>query len=131
MRYRPLSPTGDYTIGQKWLVNSPQTVAQAIGTRLKLWLGEWFLDTTDGTPYLTQVLGERYGKNPDTAIKNPDAAIKRRILGTPGVSQLLSYSSSFNAPADGPRTLTINAQVQTIYSITPVSLNLPLTVSVP
>lgn len=125
MRYRPLSPTGDYTIGQRWLVNSPQTVAQAIQTRLNLWQGEWFLDTTDGTRYLTQVLGERYNKA-------PDAAIKKRILGTPGVSQLISYSSTFNAPTDGiKRTFRVNAQVQTIYSMTPVSVSLPLTVSIP
>lgn len=125
MRYRPLSPSGDMTIGQQWLVNSPQCVEQAILTRLKLWLREFFLDITDGTPYPTQVLGERYNKS-------PDAAIKRRILGTPGVSQLISYSSSFNAPTDSQRrTLTVNAQVQTIYSVTPVSVSLPLTVAVP
>jgi hypothetical protein len=125
MRYRPLSASGDFTIGQRWLVNSPQCVEQAISTRMKLWLGEWFLDVTDGTPYLTQVLGERYNKS-------PDAAIKRRILGTPGVSQLIAYSSSFNAPTDSqPRTLTVNARVQTIYSVTPVSVSLPLTVAVP
>jgi len=125
MRYRPLSATGDYTIGQRWLVNSPQTVAQAIQTRLKLWQGEWFLDITDGTLYSTQVFGERYNKS-------PDAAIKDRILGTPGVSQLISYSSTFNAPTDGvKRTFTVNAQVQTIYSTTPVSVSLPLTVSIP
>jgi len=100
-------------------------VEQAIKTRLKLWLGEWFVDLTDGTPYPTQVLGERYGKS-------PDAAIKARILGTPGVTQLISYSSSFNAPSDGVRrTLTVNATVQSLYSVTPVSVSLPLTVGVP
>lgn len=126
MRYRALSPTGDYVFGKTtWYVNSPPAVEQAIQTRLRLWLGEWFLDTSDGTPYLTQILGERHGKN-------PDAAIKQRILGTPGVSQLLSYSSSFNAPTDGvPRTLTVNALVQTIYSVTPVPVSLPLAVAVP
>jgi hypothetical protein len=125
VRYRPLSPSGDFTIGRQWLVNSPQCVGQAILTRLKLWQGEWFLDTTDGTPYPTQVLGERYNKT-------PDAAIKKRILGTPGVSQLVSYSSRFNNPTDPQRrTLTVNAQVQTIYSLTPVSVSLPLAVAVP
>jgi hypothetical protein len=125
MRVRPLSPSGDYTIGSQWLVNSPQAVEQAIQTRLKLWLGEWFLDLSDGTPYFTQVLGERYNKN-------PDAAIKARILGTPGVSQLISYSSTFNSPTDSNRrTLTVNATVQTIYSATPIAVSLPLTVSTP
>ena len=118
MRVRPLSPTGDYTIGQPWLVNSPQAVAQIIYTRLKLWLTEWFLDTTDGTPWLTEVVGERYNKT-------PDAAIKARILGSPGVSSIVAYSSQFSGSPQ--RTLTINATVQTIYSVTPISISVPLT----
>jgi hypothetical protein len=117
MRTRPLSVTGDFTIGQPWYVNNTQAVAQSISTRLKLWLGEWFLDQSDGTPYLTEILGERYNKT-------PDAAIKRRILGTPGVTQLLSYSSSFSGSAT--RILTVNATVQTLYSTTPVSVSIPL-----
>lgn len=120
MRTRPLSPLGDFTIGQPWFVNSPQAVEQTIGTRLKLWLGEWFMDVTDGTPYLTEILGERYNKN-------PDAAIKRRILGTPGVTQLVSYSSSFSGSAT--RILTVNATVQTLYSTTPISVSIPLGIS--
>lgn len=106
MRVRPLSPLGDMTIGQPWLVNSPECVAQIIGTRLKLWLGEWFLDTSDGTPWLTEILGERYNRN-------PDAAIKRRILATPGVTSLAAYTSSFDGTT---RTLTINAVVNTQFS---------------
>jgi hypothetical protein len=119
MRYRPLSPTGDFTIGKPWLINSPQAVGQAILTRLKLWLGEWFLDITDGTAYPTGVLAERYGKQ-------PDAIIKRRILGTPGVVSLVSYSSVFDHKS---RTLTVNAAVQTLYSVTPVAITIPLGIS--
>lgn len=118
MRVRPLSPTGDYTFGQPWLVNSPQAAAQVISTRLKLWLGEWFIDTTDGTPWATQVLGERYNRT-------PDAAIKRRILGSPGVLSIVSYSSTFSGGAR--RTLTVQATVQTVFSVTPVTVSVPLT----
>ena len=117
MRTRPLSPLGDFTIGQPWLVNVPAAVEQSISTRLKLWLGEWFLDTSDGTPYPTEILGERYNKT-------PDAAIKRRILGTPGVTQILSYSSSFSGSAT--RNLTVNVTVQSLYSVTPISVSIPL-----
>jgi len=117
MRTRPLSPTGDMTIGQPWYINSPQAVEQTISTRLKLWLGEWFLDVSDGTPYLTEVLGERYGKT-------PDAAIKARILGTPGVTQLISYSSTFSGSST--RQFTVNATVQTQYSVTPIAVSIPL-----
>lgn len=117
MRVRQLSPLGDYTIGQPFYVNSTQAVEQIIGTRLKLWLSEWFLDTTDGTPWLTEVLGERYNRA-------PDAAIKRRILGSPGVIQILAYSSQFSGSAT--RILTVNVTVQTLYSTEPVSVSIPL-----
>ncbi|MFW3086591.1 hypothetical protein ACN6UI_27150, partial [Klebsiella aerogenes] len=55
MRYRREDDDGDYTFGQgddTWLVNSPEAVAQAIKTRFLLWYGEWFLDTTEGTPWI-------------------------------------------------------------------------------
>ena len=42
MRYRPLDANGDYTVGIPFLVNSPACVGQAVLTRLKLFLGEWF-----------------------------------------------------------------------------------------
>lgn len=89
MRYRKLDDNKDYTFGQRtqWLVDSPQAVAQAIETRLLLWEGEWFLDTQEGTPYFTDILG--YGTQ-DTR----DLAVRERILGTPGVVSIVSYSSS-------------------------------------
>jgi hypothetical protein len=110
MRYRPLGPGGDYTIGKPFLVNTPATVGQAILTRLKLWKGEWFVDTTDGTDYPGKVEGKRYG--------NPDAEIKQRILGTPGVTAIASYSSTYDG---NKRLLTVNAVVDTIYGQVTIS----------
>jgi hypothetical protein len=111
VRYRPLDARGDYTVGVPFLVNSPDAVAQAIQTRLKLWQDEWFLDTTDGTPWNQQILGQpNNGK--------PDAAIKQRILGTTGVSSIVSYSSSYDS---GTRALAITATVDTIYGQATVS----------
>jgi hypothetical protein len=110
MRYRPLSATGDYTFGRPFLANSPECVAQAILTRLKLWRGEFFLDTTDGTAYLGGVLGKPYG--------NPDAIIKQRILATPGVVSITSYASSMDG---NTRTLTVTATVETLYGAATIS----------
>jgi hypothetical protein len=103
MRYRPLDANGDYTVGVPFLINSPQCVAQAISTRLKLWMGEWFLDNTVGTPWLQSILGKS---------TNPDAYIRSAILGTPGVVSLETFSGSFVGLT---RTLTVSGVVNTLY----------------
>lgn len=108
MRYRKLDENGDFTFatGADFHVNTPDAIAQAILTRLKLWKGEWFINTTDGTPWLTEILGKRQRG------KNPDAAIKQRILTTIGVNEILSYTSTFDGSSRG---LSITATVGTIY----------------
>lgn len=114
MRYRALDANGDYQVGRTavFLVNSPEAVAQAIRTRLKLWTGEWFLDQTEGTPWKTEILGHRF------AGSNPDAAIKKRILQTPGVQEITDYSSTFNGQT---RSLSVTATVSTIYGQATIS----------
>lgn len=111
MRYRALDANLDYTVGIPFLANSPATVGQAVLTRLKLLQGEWFLDVTDGTPYLQRILGKHYGSN-------PDAYIKQRILGTQGVTSILSYTSTFDGAT---RKFTVNATIATIYGTTTIS----------
>ncbi len=107
MRYRALSATGDYTINVPFLANSPATVGQAVKTRLQLFLGEWYVDTSDGTPYLTKILGKHFGSN-------PNAYIKQRILSTPGVTSIVSYSSSING---ANRIMSITTTINTTYSV--------------
>jgi hypothetical protein len=114
MRYRQLSPTGDFTMGLPPLTNTPAAVGQAALTRLRLWKGEWFVDTSDGTPYRSQILGERAGKN-------PDVAIKQRILGTVGVTGITAYSSSFNRTT---RRMSVTATLQTLYGEITISTTL-------
>lgn len=104
MRYRQLDANGDYMVNS-FLQDSPACVAQAIVTRLRLGQGEWFLDTTEGTPWKTKVLGKYTGDLYDPAIKS-------RILGTPGVLELVSYSS---ARDPNTRKLSVVCTVSTIY----------------
>lgn len=116
MRYRMLSPSGDYVFGSgsgEFLVNTPQAVGQAVLTRLRLWQGEWFLDLTEGTPYTQQILGF-------TSQSARDQAIQARILGTPGVTELVAYSSTLSPG----RQLTISATLNTIYGQTALTLTL-------
>jgi hypothetical protein len=108
MRYRKLSPDWDLVVGHgsaDYLRDSPETVLQAVMTRLKLFVGEWFNDTEDGTPWRTQILG-KYTKT------KYDSAIRRRILGTQGVTGIAEYRSAFDGEG---RNLTVEAVVDTVY----------------
>jgi len=116
MRYRPLSPNGDYTVGVPFLVDSPACVAQAISTRLKLWQGEWFLDTTAGTPWLQKILAKS---------SNPEAYIRKAILGTTGVLSLASFSGSF---VGDTRTLTVSGTVDSLFGQAQFSTSVNVTV---
>ncbi len=116
MRYRMLSSTGDYVFGQgpsEFLVDTPETVAQAVKTRLGLASGEWFLDDEEGTPYSTEILGEG-----TQALY--DQAIQSRILGTQGVTSIAEYGSYLSPE----RNLTVKAIINTIYGTIPLEQSL-------
>lgn len=114
MRYRREDDDGDYTFGRgddTWLINSPEAVAQAIKTRFLLWYGQWFLDTTTGTPWIQSVLGKQ-----KPGIYN--MAIRQRILDTLGVESI----SEFNTTVDSAtRRVIFTATVNTIYGTTTVT----------
>ncbi len=105
MRYRAMSPTGDYIFGPStyFLSNSPACVAQAILTRLELFVGEWFLNSQEGLNK-SKILG-------NNTAGTRDAEIQQRILGTQGVKSLLSYGSQ----VDAGRSFSVTAEVDTIY----------------
>ncbi|VVE69231.1 bacteriophage protein [Pandoraea pnomenusa] len=111
MRYRKEDADGDYVLGgaAAFLVNSPEAVAQAVSTRLRLIQGEWFLDKTAGMPW-KQVLG----KNTQATA---DSAIKQCVLGTQGVVEITDYSSEFDADS---RALAVTATINTIYGSTTI-----------
>lgn len=93
-------------------VNSAAAVAQAVKTRLLLFAGEWFLDTSVGTAWATRVLGNR-------TASTYDPTIKARILGTQGVKSIVpgSYKSTVTAR----RRLSVTCTVDTIYGHTTVT----------
>lgn len=114
MRYRREDANGDYTFGQgdnTFLINSPETVAQAVKTRFNLWRGQWFLDVTAGTPYIQSVLGK---KSPDVY----NLAIRQHILQTQGVSSIISFDTSVNSTT---RRVSFTATIDTIYGKTEVT----------
>lgn len=111
MLYRRLDPQGDMQFGQgrgDFLKDTPDTVAQAVVTRLRLLVGEWFLDLQEGTPWRPAVLGKH---TQDTY----DAAIRTRILDTQGVVKIAAYESRFNPDT---RTLSVSVRIDTVYGPT-------------
>src|SRR5882672_11274251 len=99
----PISPTlNDLLIRDGDLVITPDTlsaVRQHILQRLRIFLGEWFLNNQVGLPFFQQILI----KNPDQS--KIDALLRNQIQGTPGVEALNSYSFS---PDFTLRVLTVS-----------------------
>ena len=106
--YRALDNNGDYTFGSglaNMLIDNPEAIAQAVQTRLKLWQGEFFLDITEGTPYLNGMVG-KYTR--DTI----DQLIKNRIYETNGVLSIDLYSGLYDG---NMRSYAVNVTIMTIY----------------
>ena len=108
MRYRKLDANYDMVFGHgqaDFWRDQPEAPAQACLTRLSLWLGEWFLNPADGTPYATKVLGKF-----TTSTRDP--VLRARISGTPGVKSIVSYGSQVNHDT---REFNVQATIDTIY----------------
>lgn len=114
MRVRSLDAAGNPIYGkgtQAYAQNSAQAVALAIESRARMWLSEWFIDLSDGTDWANQVLGYR-----TEATREP--MLRARILGTPGVTSIESFSASVNRAT---RIYSFTARVNTVYGTQDVS----------
>lgn len=115
MRYRKLSPTGDYVFGNGQLDfyrDVPEAVGQAVKTRLLLWTGEWFLNIDSGTAYMQGILGKK-------SIEQANVVIQDRAITTEGVRNIENYQSALD---DATRKMTVSFNVNTIYG--PTSLDI-------
>ncbi len=115
MRYRKLSPTGDYTFGGGELDfyrDNPEAVAQSVQTRLLLWLGEWFLNIDSGTAVMQGILGKK-------TKQSADATIQDRVLTTTGVVDIENYVSEID---ETTRAISISFDLNTIYGPTKVQV---------
>lgn len=99
--------------GQKDMYRDvPEAVGQACATRLRLWLGEWFMDLEDGTPYLQGVLGKHQQPVPNLTIVD-------RARGTQGLTSLTEYEAVIDPDT---RTMDVSFLIDTIYGPTPVEI---------
>lgn len=114
MRYRKLDADGDMVFGggqAAFWRDQPEAVAQAVKTRLAMRLGEWFLDTSAGTPWNTKVLGK-------FTAPTRDATIRARILRTTGVTSIDAYASTFDP---NTRRFSASATISTVYGKATIS----------
>lgn len=102
--------SGDLVVnnGDLLLIDAAERVAQQILITLRFWLGEWFLDTRDGVPYLEYIL-----------IKNPNENHIRQILtekitSVDGVTAVTAMDLAMNSKQ---RILAVTYTVQTEYGL--------------
>lgn len=114
MRVRRLNDDGDLVTRGKMFLSERDAIAQTIETRLRLFLGEYFRDITDGTPWFQQILGKFEN------INAVEAVIRNRIVRSPGVIRLLSFSMEYDLDE---RALSIYAYVITNYGEMDISFN--------
>jgi hypothetical protein len=117
MRVRKLDKNWDYQFGRgsaDFIINMPEAVGQSVVTRLKLWRGEWFVQPSDGTPWMTEITGAH-----TQGLR--DMAIKARILQTPGVVAITNYFSTLDPST---RHFSVSATINTIYGTTQLSTDI-------
>ena len=95
------------------IVQGADRVRQNILIKLRLWVGEWFLDTEYGTPYLEDILGKRI------SLGGSIAAIRASILEVDGVDAITEFNYSFNRKT---RTLDYNFVASTPFGLVRVTV---------
>jgi hypothetical protein len=106
------------TSGDLSIVTGSDAIAQDLQQTLQVWLGEWFLDTTQGIPFKQQILV----KNP--VIDLVQADIINAALNVPGVTGVTGLELDYNV---NNRTLSMSLSAtdsngQTIEAQVSVSL---------
>ena len=109
MRYRRLTATGDYVFGQGSLdyLSDADAAAQAVKTKLKLLLGEWWENTGDGLPLFQQILLQRATAD---GIQTVDLLIKQRIMEVAEVTNVQIIGSTVK-----DRQYQADVIIETIY----------------
>lgn len=106
--------TGDIVTSGVQFISRQDEIAQTIRTRLRLFLGEYFRDITDGTPWFQSVLTKR------GTLSSKDAIIKRRINQTDGVLNMVEFTTDYDIDS---RTYSVRAIVETEFGNIPINFN--------
>jgi hypothetical protein len=114
MTVRVISDDGDIVTNGQQFTTGRHEIAQTVKTRLGLFLGEYFRDITDGTPWFEQILGK--GVNNNTR----EAVLRNRIARTPGVIRLTYFKTDFDVES---RKYSVTAGISTTEGMEMVIVN--------
>lgn len=106
MTVRRLMPDGDIATSGRQFISGIEEIEQTIRTRWKLFLGEYFRDVSDGTPWFQRILVK------NANLDEVNSILKNRITRTDGVIQILRFSPVFN---NQTRTYSVSAVVLTRF----------------
>ena len=111
--YRKLDKSGDYVFGrnQNNYISGAVAVNQAVVTRLRQLIFEWWEDLEDGIPVWQQILGSR---NKQEA----ERIIRERIQKTKYVRSILAFTATWD---NEKRGLSIQAVLDTEFGQTEIS----------
>lgn len=106
---RALNSKNDIIIknGSFATVSDGAQVVQHVRTRLLFYLGEWFLDTSSGTPWFQEVFVKPI--NPRLV----ESIIKNRISNTPELKDITEFSMSL--PDKSNRQLQVSFSAETEF----------------
>lgn len=114
MTVRKLDENGDIVTNGTIFISGLDEIEQTIRTRLRLFLGEYFRDITDGTPWFEQILGK------GVSMSAREAALRNRILRSPGVIRLTSFNTDFDL---NTRKYSVTVGVLTTFGLLTVTEN--------
>lgn len=114
MTVRKLDANGEIVTSGTQFTSKADEIAQTISTRLRLFIGEYFRNINEGTPWFQSILNKR------GTLSSKDAIIKQRIVQTDGVMGLLSYKADYNIDT---RVYFISAVVNTQYGEIPLNIS--------
>jgi len=90
------------------LVDKLDEVAQRLKIQLQFFLGEWFLDTSQGIPYHEEIFVKGANRNRVASL------LKEAILKTPCVEEILAFNLEFESET---RALKLKFKVSTEFGV--------------
>lgn len=106
IQYLRLDENYDLVFDNAAALTDAQAVAQAIGTRLRLFLGEWWENLSLGLPVFQTMLGHLASQQGQAAMA---LAVQQNVAGAPYVTAVNDVSVNF---ANGALSIQVKAQTR-------------------